>query len=266
MLLGAERWADRDALDRRLAIAVGASLFVHALTLASLHDFLPSLPALAERGAGNFAALQAVLAGPPVDVETTSGKEPRAINPALLLPPAANVAERPAAPAPRRQSQPPPAGDASHAGPASPKVSITIAVVSDATRLGAVYAQQLAERFPARASDTPMLGSLAPGVMYPKAALDSGAEGRVLAVLILDAGGKIVDAKLLPDDPVFGPAVLNWLKSAQFSPALSAGTPVPYWTIVEIVFSIARPDPVVAAARPAARPSAPRARQPSVGR
>ncbi|HYU02768.1 MAG TPA: hypothetical protein VEL02_02885, partial [Jatrophihabitantaceae bacterium] len=47
-----------------MSIAIGVSLLVHAITIASLRALLPTVYSYAQGGAGSFTALQAVLAGP----------------------------------------------------------------------------------------------------------------------------------------------------------------------------------------------------------
>jgi TonB family protein len=101
---------------------------------------------------------------------------------------------------------------------------------------------------------------------YPQAALESGVQRRVVAIVILRADGTIEEAQLAREDPLFGPAVLEALKTARFAPAEIDGNAVPYWAIVEFVFVIGRP-----AAAPVAQRGLPRRgvvfpRQPAPGR
>ncbi len=56
--------AARRTAERRLSIAIGISLLLHAITIASLRGLLPTVYSYAQGGAGSFTALQAVLAGP----------------------------------------------------------------------------------------------------------------------------------------------------------------------------------------------------------
>jgi TonB family protein len=81
-----------------------------------------------------------------------------------------------------------------------------------------------------------LLGS--PIVVYPQAALEAGTERRVAVLLTLRADGTIADAQLVREDALFGPPVLDALKNTQFAPAEIDGQPVPYWAIVEFVFSL----------------------------
>jgi hypothetical protein len=246
-----------------LSIAIGVSLLVHAVTIASLRGLLPTIYTYAQGGAGSFTTLQAVLAGPRTEPSPAEPTEPEpAIDPNLLLPPGANPIET-AIPRPPPQTAPTPGGGPIRSGPNSPDVSVAVGLIDDPARLGPDYVVRLAQRFPERVSKTPLLlGS--PIVMYPAAAMAAGAERRIAALLILDADGRIVDAQLVPDDPMFGPVVQDALKNAQFAPAEVDMRTVPYWAILEFVFMLERPS--APAPSRAARTSAPIARQPNVGR
>ncbi len=246
--------------DRRLSIAIGVSLLVHALTIAALRGLLPTIHSYAQGGAGSFTALQAVLAEP--KGEPAPAEPEPAIEPSLLLPPNANPIETPIQ-RPTPQTAPTPGGGPASSGPNSPDVSIAVGLIDDPARLGPDYVVRLAQRFPERVSKTPLLlGS--PIVMYPAAAMAAGAERRVAALLTVDANGRIADSQLLPDDAMFGPVVQEALINARFAPAEIDSRTVPYWAILEFVFTLGRPS----ASMPgrAARATAPVARQPNVGK
>ncbi len=249
--------------ERRLSIAIGVSLLVHAVTIASLRGLLPTIYTYAQGGAGSFTTLQAVLAGPRTEPSPAEQTEPEpAINPRLMLPPGANPIET-AIPQPPPQTAPTPGGGPVRSGPNSPDVSVALGLIDDPARLGPDYVVRLAQRFPERVSKTPLLlGS--PIVMYPAAAMAAGAERRIAALLMLDADGRIVDAQLVPDDPMFASVVQDALKNAQFAPAEVDTRTVPYWAILEFVFTLERPS--APAPSRAARTSAPIVRQPNVGR
>jgi len=254
--------ATRRAGERRLSIAIGVSLLLHAITIASLRGLLPTVYSYAQGGAGSFTALQAVLAGPKSEPSPAEQTEPElAIDPSLLLPPGANPIES-AIPRPP-QTEPTPGGGPIRSGPSSPDVSVAVGLIDDPGRLGPDYVARLAQRFPQRVSKTPLLlGS--PIVMYPAAAMAAGAERRIAVLLMLDANGRIVDSQLVPDDPLFGPVVQDALKDAQFTPAEIDTTTVPYWAILEFVFTLERPS--APAPRRAGPASASIVRQPNVGR
>jgi hypothetical protein len=225
--------------ERRLSIALGISLLVHAVTIGLLRGVLPAINTYAQGGVGNLPALQAVLAGPKSEPAPEPAAPEPAIDASLLAPPATNPLETPT-------QRPPPAtaptfgGGPIRSGSSNPDISIAVGLIDDPARLGPDYLLRLAQRFPERISKPPqLLGS--PIVMYPPAAIASGTERRVAALLILDANGKIAESELIPNDPVFGPVVLEALKSAEFTPAEIDTTPVSYWAIVEFVFMLERP-------------------------
>src|SRR6266566_5707982 len=176
----------RRADDRRLSIAVGASLVIHALTIAALRGLVPANYAYPQAGARGFAVLQAVIAEPmiaPGPSETTA-TDPT-VEPTLLLPPAANPVETP------DRSPPPKAvplgGDPYPVtGPASPDMSITLGMIEDSATLGPDYVARLAQRFPEPATKMPMLVS-SPSIIYPPGALRSGVERRVRVLLTVGA-------------------------------------------------------------------------------
>ena len=243
---------DERAVDRRLTVALGASLVLPALVVASLRGLVPPTPKQDVGPASNFAPLQAVLAGPRTEIVTPElvPLEPL-IPPALFLPPLRDIIEL----TPRQAQTPvraPPPGPVQRPGTDRPPVSISVRLSDDPSRLGADYALALAQKFPRRASKPPaLLGSLS--VVYPPAALDAGTEGSVAALLNLNAQGRVLDSTLLPEGGLFAPAVADALKTAEFTPAEVDGKPIAYWAIVEFFFSIAHP-------------SAAQSRQPSVGR
>jgi hypothetical protein len=264
-LLALDDRALRRADDRRLWVAVGASLVVHALTIAALRGLVVPIYAYPQAGPGSFAVLQAVIAGPksePVPPEPTAA-EPT-VEPNLLLPPATNPIEA-ADRHPPRQTGPLPGGAPDRSGPNTPEVSIGVGTIEDPARIGADYVARLAERFPDRVAKPPVLVGT-PIVVYPAAALETRTERRVAELLTLRADGSIAESRLVHEDPVFGPVVLDALKDAQFAPAEIDGKPVPYWAIVEFVFLLGQPRAPTAAERGSARRGTLYQPQPSVGR
>jgi hypothetical protein len=250
---------DGRAVDRRLAVAVGASIIIHALAVTSLRTLIPPPTAQDVGAPNNFAVLQAVLAGPRVEVDAeqlTPLEQPAP--PALFLPPALLPIETASQRA--RVALAPPPGPVPQPGTDHPQVIISVKIIDDPSWLGSAYALSLAQRFSQRAQKPPaLIGSSA--LIYPRAALDAGTSGRVAALLTIDPRGHILDTTLIPEDGLFAPAVANALKTAQFTPAEIDGKPVAYWAIVEYYFSIGRPS-VGTEARAFGTPP----RQPSVGR
>jgi TonB family protein len=250
--------------DRRLSIAIGASLVIHALTIATLRGLMPAINISSQPGVGGgVTTLQAVIAAPSLEPIALQEPLPRLqIDPNLLLPPAL----RPIELLDRRPlSQTESAGSVTYrSGSDRRQVSIAVGTIDDPARIGPDYVARLAQRFPHRAAKRPaLLGS--PIVTYPAGALESGTERRVTILLTLRADGSIADSQLTYDDPLFGPAALEALKSAQFTPAEIDGKPIPYWAIVEFVFSLSQPSSAPSA-RSYARRGAAYPGYPSVGR
>ena len=250
--------------DRRLSMAVGASLVIHALTIAALRGLIPTINMSPQLGiGGSITALQAVIAAPSPEPIALEEPLPRLqIDPKLLLAPALRPIElidrRPLTQAESAGSMP------YRSGSDRRQVSIAVGTIDDPARIGPDYTARLAQRFPHRAAKPPtLLGS--PIVAYPAAALDSGTERRVTVLLTVRADGSIADSQLTYDDPLFGPAALEALKSAQFAPAEIDGKPIPYWAIVEFVFSLRQPSPAPPTSAYARRGAA-YPRYPSVGR
>ena len=238
----------RRADDRRLSVAIGASLVIHALTLALLRGIVPTTYATPQGGTGGFSALQAVLAGPQLEPAPESPQVE--IPQPIVAPPAAHPIEPPVAR--RSQAGPEAASATEKSGATLPDFSIGVGMIDNPAKLGQDLVARLAVRFPERISKPPVLIGT-PVMTYPQAALESGVQRRVAAVVTLRADGTIDDAQLARDDPLFGPAVLEALKSARFAPAEIDGNAVPYWAIVEFVFLIGRPPPQAAPQRGLAR-------------
>jgi TonB family protein len=231
--------SDAGAAERRLWIAIGISFVVHALAIAALRGFLPMGYTLAEAGTGSLPVLQALLAGPPpAKPEPEEPVPPQPATPPDLVVPA----ESKPIETTFGRAHPPAGGKPASAALGAPEINVSVGTLADPAPLGANYVEQLAQRFPNPAQKIPMLLG-APIVDYPRAAIERGLEGRFAAVVTLDALGKVTDAKLVVDDPLFGPAILDALKRMEFAPAQDGGSPIPYWTIVQFVFSIGTPEP-----------------------
>jgi len=250
---------DERASDRRLTVAIGASLVIHALVVASLRGFIAQLPAQDLGPLNNVATLQAVLAGPRTEL---APREPAPIElpiPLPLLVPPLQTPIETAAPRAQLPARAPPPGRVPQSGSDRPAVVISVKMVDDPSWLGAEYSLTLAQRFSRRAQKPPaLLGS--PALMYPPAALAAGTSGKVAALLTLDAQGHILDSTLVPEDGPFASAVANALKTAQFAPAEIDGKPSLYWAIVEYYFSIAPSSSAAEEHRVAAPQPAPLAR------
>jgi hypothetical protein len=230
--------------ERRLWVAIGISIVLHALIIAALRGALPRTYSF-EGGAGNLPVLQAYIVGAPLQSESDQPQplEPAAtaIDPDLVVPPKTEPLES-------MSGHPPPAaaalpgGKPSSAAPGAPDINVSVGTIADPAQLGPDYVAQLAQRFPNPAQKVPVLLG-APVVDYPRTAIEKGMQGRFAAVVAIDALGKVADARLVIDDPIFGPALLDALKRMEFAPAQDGGNPIPYWAIVEFVFTLGKPEP-----------------------
>ena len=134
---------------------------------------------------------------------------------------------------PLSPDSPPPPGD------------VSVGAVTDSERLGHAQALRLAQRFRVATAKPPRLREPLT-TSYPPRAARAHAEARIAALLLLDATGRIVDTTLFPDEPLFGPAIVDALKGARFAPAEADAQPMPYWVILEFVVSMregAKPRP-----------------------
>jgi TonB family protein len=233
--------------ERRMTFALLCSAAFHAL-VASTIALIWALTPVTESPAGSeHPVVRAVLAERPSAPDFAE---------VVLLPlPPVDAAPAPLAsldPAPhmppRATHSAPQAVSAPVAGPiagADPNGSVTVGML-DASTVRQGPAARLAERFP-RADKLPrVLGT--PIVAYPPAARHAQASGRVSAVLELDERGKVTQSVLVPEHPLFGAAVTEALNEMRFAPAEVASKPVPYWAVVEFVFTIG---PSTTAAAPA---------------
>ena len=126
---------DGRAVDRRLAVAVGASIIIHALAVTSLRTLIPPPTAQDVGAPNNFAVLQAVLAGPRVEVDAeqlTPLEQPAP--PALFLPPALLPIETASQRA--RVALAPPPGPVPQPGTDHPQVIISVKIIDDPSWLG----------------------------------------------------------------------------------------------------------------------------------
>ena len=241
-----DRRALHRAEERRFSVALGTSLAIHVLLIAVLRVAAPMLYASPHAGAGSASGLQAVVLGPQSPPVPAALVEPDVAIAELVQPPQMHPLLPPLQPV-AAPTGPAVGGSAARLGPNTPELSIAVGTLDDPSRLGPVLAGQIARRFPEPVAKLPMLlGS--PIVAYPQAALAAGVERRVTALVTLRADGSIEDKQIVGNDPLFGPAVLDALKDVRFAPAEIDGNPVPYWTIVEVVFSIGRPATQVAPA------------------
>jgi hypothetical protein len=123
---------------------------------------------------------------------------------------------------------------------APPPGDVAVGPVNDLDRIGRAQALRLASRYPQPVTKRPLLLDTLT-VPYPLRAAFAHRDARIIALMLVEADGRITDTTLYPDDPFFAPTVLASLRGARFAPAEVKGKPVPYWAMMEFVFAMRRP-------------------------
>ncbi len=227
--------------ERRVTVALLCSGLLHAaiaMAATALIALAPSREPPSESG----VVLQAVLQQAPAEVAPLEVQAPPEALPELITTPGPELA----VPVPMptqieklRVAPPAPAASApTMITSTDPNGSVTIGVIEGGAAGARSGFAATRDRYPPRVDKEPrMIGSLI--VPYPPAAKQAHASGRIAAVMEIDERGQVTSTTLVPDQPMFGPAVLEALKEVRFTPAEVATHPVPYWTVVEFVFAIA---------------------------
>lgn len=244
---------------RRLRLSLALSLIAHLVAITMLAGLLKPLWMPDSGRAGQALPIEVAIvavrpiafAAPPEEPVLVPEVPVKA---AAAVAPFASPVSRPS-PATDATSTAPPLGVFARVDPDAEPISadsplppgdVSVGAVIDSERLGHVQALRLAQRFPLAAAKPPRLRE--PLIVpYPPRAARAHAEARIAVLLFLDATGKIVDTTLFPDEPLFGPAIVEALKGARFAPAEAEAKPMPYWVILEFVFTM----------RPAAKPRPP---------
>ena len=247
------------ASRRRLSWSLGISLAVHALAIAFLAGMLQSMITSPANRVGVPLPIEVALVAqrpiafsappempqqvselPPAEIiPEEKSKEPKPSDSAIDLP----------APTPQRLPATPPSSPGA-AVPFEPSIESTpsdappgdvaVGPVNDPDRIGRAQALRLASRFPQPVAKRPqLLDTLT--VPYPTRAAFAHRDARITVLILVDANGRIVDTTLYPDDPFFTPTVLASLRGARFAPAEIEAKPVPYWAMMEFVFTMRRP-------------------------
>ena len=251
---------------RRLSWSLAASLAVHALAITVIAGMLQSslmspashigvpLPievALVTQRPIAFSAppeipQQASELLPAERIPEEKSGEPKPSASARELPaptpqPAVISTPSPGAAVPFEPSTEPTPSDA------PPPGDVAVGPVNDLDRIGRAQALRLASRYPQPVTKRPLLLDTLT-VPYPLRAAFAHRDARITVLMLVEADGRITDTTLYPDDPFFTPTVLAALRGARFAPADIKGKPVPYWAMMEFVFTMRRP------ARPPQRP------------
>ena len=123
---------------------------------------------------------------------------------------------------------------------APPPGDVAVGPVNDLDRIGRAQALRIASRYPQPVTKRPLLLDTLT-VPYPLRAAFAHRDARITALMLVEADGRIIDTTLYPDDPFFTPTVLAALRGARFAAADIKGKPVPYWAMMEFVFTMRRP-------------------------
>jgi outer membrane biosynthesis protein TonB len=247
---------------RRLSWSLAISLAIHATAILILADMLQSVSVLPTNRPGMALPIEvALVAERPIafSAPPETPQQATSLPPAEIIPEDKSKESRPTTAAiempmplpvpqqPRAVSTPVPAAAPAFEASTDPAASdvpppgdVSVGPVNDPDRLGGVQALRLASRFPQRAYKRPQLLSTLT-VPYPLRAAFARRDGRIAALVLIDAFGKVIDTTLYPDDPFFSPTILASLRGARFAPAETVeGKPLPYWAILEFGFRIHR--------------------------
>ena len=243
---------------RPLSISLVFSALAHALIIAGLVVFVRNADVPSRLRLGNPVPLKAALQRAAVEPDAAPSVE---VAPVVEPPPPMEVAPLVAPPPPVKDapSREPPAAAAAAAAPveappqpnampsggssplpyptADVRGMVAVGKIDPHDRLSPAQEKKLGPHYPVSVSRGPELRATLT-VAYPYEALRRRQDQRILALLTLDERGRVLDTTLSPNDPQFGPAVLNALKDATFTPAEVGATQVPYWIVLEFVFKI----------------------------
>jgi hypothetical protein len=240
---------------QRLTVAFALSVIAHVILIAMFAGLLEPMLAPIPGRIGQALPIEVALVGvrpiaftappesPAMATELPTTPQTMGAAPTLL------AASPPSPPKAAPSVNAPPLGvsvqadanaDVVSADAPPPPGNTSVSPVADSERLGHTQALRLAQRFPHAAARIPRLQD--PLIVpYPPRAARAHAEARIAAVLTIDESGRIVDTTLVPDEPLFGPTILDSLKHARFVPAEGNAKPIPYWMVLEFVFKMGRP-------------------------
>lgn len=228
--------------DRTLGVSVAVSAALHLSVIVALASLSSTLSLIPSR-VGLTSPLAVELIEPEQRLPT------EVLEP--LTPLTAVDPVRPMEPLPVvRPSTAPPVTDDSaitqlnlpeytRAGPPTPEGRVAVGPLTNPEHVSMATAARLAQRFPVAAARPPRLNG-AVITDYPRDAAQAHISARVAAILTIDLSGQIVaaDTRLIPDNPMFRPAILAALAHTTFIPAEAAGKPIAYWAILLFNFDI----------------------------
>ncbi len=244
---------------RPLSISLVLSALFHALIIAGLVVYLRNAEVPSRVAIGDPVPLKAALqravvepdAAPAVEATPVVEPPPRAeVAPLVAEPPPVKdppLREQPAAVAPGEAApvDAPSLPDATPSGEATPlpypsddvRGMVAVGKIGSSAHLSPPQKKKLGAQYPLSVSRGPEL-RVTLTVAYPYDALRRRQDQRILALLILDERGGVLDTTLSPNDPQFGRAVMKALQEATFTPAEVGAAQDPYYIILEFVFKI----------------------------
>jgi len=236
----------RVSASGRVSIAIGISFTLHVVALLALASAMRFSPPAHPFGQDGNIVLQAMLTAADSGVEPTRPEpialiEDRSQSRPSVAPPVPAPAEGSPAPAGKTES-PAQQKPIAASGTPDPPVMITTRGVQDLSKLPSSNAEVFAQRFTEPVQKHPEL-RVPLLVLYPREALDERKDARITAALAITENGEIADKTIIPDDPLFGPAIAEALKDARFNPAEIDGRAVAYWAIIEFVFTVGQTAP-----------------------
>jgi outer membrane biosynthesis protein TonB len=242
---------------QRLVLSLAMSVVTHVLVIAMFAGLLKPMLMPVPGRVGQALPIEVALVGVRPIAFTAPPEAPTLATEVPIAPQAVGVApsSRPVPPPSATQASAPvttqPFGvsvqsdlntEAVSADAAPPPGDTSVGPITDSERLGRAQAMRLAQRFPRTAGKRPQLR--APLIVpYPPRAARAHTEARIAVLLLLDATGRVIDTTLFPDEPLFGPTILEALNGARFEPAEVEAKPIPYWVILEFAFTLRRAVP-----------------------
>jgi hypothetical protein len=246
--------AARDA-GQRLTVSLALSILAHVIVIAIFAGLLKPMLTPVPGRTGQALPIEVALVGVRPIAFTAPPESPAMVSEVPEIPPPLGAAPSlsaiaaPISPPAATPIDAPPLGvsvqadanaDTVSADATPPPGHTSVAPIADSERLGHAQALRLAQRFPHGAAKPPKLRD--PLIVpYPPRAARAHAEARIAVLLLLDATGKVVDTTLFPDEPLFGPTIVDALSTVHFVAAEADAKQIPYWVILEFVFSMGNP-------------------------
>jgi TonB family protein len=74
--------------------------------------------------------------------------------------------------------------------------------------------------------------------VYPPEAMAAGVKGNVIAEVVIDPGGNVIDARILRSIPMLDDSALDAVRNWHFQPTMVNGQPVPVRMVVTVNFTL----------------------------